>query len=133
MRALSISLLLAAAALFAGEPTTRRPLTAKESAALQEPTTLGHRILNALSRYSKASEPPKIPAGLDLLTRVPTIEVLHAGGYISDSDMPLTHRYLATLQPIPPDAPRTQPLLTMQTDRGELIFDTRGNVTLRQH
>jgi hypothetical protein len=132
MRGLSIVLLIAMGSVFADQPTTH-PLTAKEAAALQEPIALGHRILNALSRYAQTSEPPMIPAELDLLTRVPTIEILHAAGYISDSDMPLAHRYLATLQPIPPGAPSTQPLLTMQTDRGELILDTRGTVTLRQH
>ena len=133
MRALYICLLIAVGAAFASQPITGRPLTAKEAAALREPTALGHRILTALSHYPKASEEAKVPTGLDLLTQVPTIEVLHAGGYISDSDMSLSHHYHAALQPIPAGAPQTQPLLTMQTDRGELVFDTLGDVTLRQH
>jgi hypothetical protein len=73
----------------------------------------------------------QVPAEFDVMTRMPTIAVLRTGGYISDSDMPLSHRYQVVLQFIPAEAPPTQPLLTMQTDSGELIFDTRGNVTLR--
>ena len=132
MRGLSVLLLIAVGLAFADQSTSR-PLTAKETAALQEPIALGGRILAALSRYSTASEQVKVPPEYDVLTRVPTIEILHAGGYISDSDMPLTHRYPLALQFIPAEAPPTQPLLTMQTDSGELIFDTRGNVSLRPH
>jgi hypothetical protein len=51
--------------------------------------------------------------------------------FVGDSDMPLAQRYQLVLQLIPPQSPPTQPLLTMQTDSGELIFDTRGDVTLR--
>lgn len=130
MRGLSVLLLIAVGSAFADQPITR-PLTAKETVALHEPVALGGRILAALSRYSKASEQVKVPTEYDVLTRVPTIEVLHVGGYISDSDMPLTYRYQVVLQLIPAEAPTTQPLLTIQTDSGELIFDTRGNITLR--
>jgi len=132
MRELSLLLLIAVSSAFADQPTTtRRPLTVKESAALEEPTALGYRILTALARYSKASEQVQVPAEFDVMTRTPTIAVLRAGGYISDSDMSLSHHYQVVLQFIPAEAPPTQPLLTMQTDSGELIFDTRGNVTLR--
>ena len=131
MRELSLLVLIAVSSAFADQPTTRRPLTAKEPAALEKPITVGHRILTALSRYSKASDQVQLPPELDVSTQVPTIEILHAGGYISDSDMPLTHRYRLALQLIPAEAPPTQPLLTMQTDSGELIFDTRGNIALR--
>jgi hypothetical protein len=74
-----------------------------------------------------------VPPEFDVLAWVPTLEVLHAGGYISDSDMSLARRYQAARQLIPANSPPTQPLLTMQTDQGELIFDTRANVALRQH
>jgi hypothetical protein len=133
MRVLYIFLLITIGAAFASQPITSRPLSAKEAAALREPTALGRRILSALSHYPKASEQAKVPTGLDLLTPVPPIEVLHACGYISDSDISLSHQYHATLQPIPSGAPQTQPLLTMKTDRGELVFDTLGDVTLWQH
>jgi hypothetical protein len=125
--------LIAVGLAFAEQPTIRHPLTAKEATALQEPAALGHRMLSALSRYSQASESLKVPPEFDVLTRLPTIEVLHAVGFISDSDMRLTRRYQPALLPIPPNAAPTQPLLTLETDRGELIFDTRGNVTLRRH
>jgi hypothetical protein len=101
--------------------------------ALHEPVALGGRILAALSRCSKASEQVKVLPGFDVLTWVPTIEVLHVGGYISDSDMSLARRYQAAPQLIPANSPPTQPLLRMQTDQGELIFDTRANVALRQY
>src|SRR5258708_3759808 len=125
MRQLFLLLLIAVSSAFADQPAARRPLTAKESAALQEPITLGQRILAALSRYSKTSERIKVPTEFDVMTRTPTIEVLHAAGYVGDSDMPLSHRYQVVLELIPPEAPPTQPLLTMQTGSGELIFDTR--------
>jgi hypothetical protein len=131
MRELSLLLLITVSSVFADQPTTSRALTAKESAALEEPIAVGHRILTALSRYSKASDQVQLPPELDVSTQGPTIDILHAGGYISDSDMPLTRRYQVVLQLIPAEAPPTQALLTMQTGSGELIFDTRGNVTLR--
>ncbi len=67
---------------------------------------------------------------LGLLTRTPTIDVLHAAAYISDSDYALARRYGATPQPIPGNGTMPRPLLTMQSNRGELVFDTRGRVTL---
>ena len=130
MRGLSVLLLIAVGSAFADQPTTR-PLTANETVALHKSVALGGRILAALSRYLKASEQVKVPTEYDVLTRVPTIEVLHVGDYISDSDMPLIYRYQAVFQLIPAEAPTTQPLLTMQTDSGEFIFDTLGNITLR--
>ena len=132
MRELSVLLLIAVGSAFADQATTR-PLTAKERASLHEPVALGGRILAALARYSKASEQLKVPTEYDVLTRVPTIELLHAGGYISNSDVSLAHRYQAAPQIIPANSPPTQPRLTMQTDWGELVFDTRANVALRQH
>jgi hypothetical protein len=47
--------------------------------------------------------------------------------------MMLAHRYQATLEVVPATASPMHPLLTMQTDRGKLVFDTRGNITLRPH
>ena len=131
MRELPLLILIVVSSAFADQLATCRASTPKESAALEEPIALGHRILTALARYSKASEQVQVPAEFDVITRMPTIAVLRTGGYISDSDMPLSHRYQVVLQFIPAEAPPTQPLLTMQTDSGELIFDTRGNVTLR--
>ena len=132
MRGLSVILLIAVGSAFADQPTTR-PLTPEETVALDEPIAVGGRILAALSRCSKASEQMKVPPEFDVLTRVPTIEILRAAGYISDSDASLARRYKAAPQLIPANSPPTQPLLTMQTDQGELIFDTRAHVTLRQH
>ena len=67
-----------------------------------------------------------------LLTRTPTIHVLHAVGYLSDSDFALAQRYRATPQPVPANQGLAT-RLTMQTDRGELLFDTQGDIKLRQH
>ena len=132
MRVLSLALLISLSVAFGSEPTTRS-LTSDEAKALRQPTAFGERILAEVSRYKKASEGIKIPTEFDVMTRAPTIDVLHAAKYISNSDMVLAHRYQATLQPVPATASPTHPLLTMQTDRGELVFDTRGNITLRPH
>ena len=131
MRRLSVLLVIAVSSAFADQSTTR-PLTTEQIVALQEPVALGGRLLAALSRYAKASEQVKVPTEFDVSTRVPTIELLHASGCISDSDVTLAYRYRAVPQLIPANSPPTQPMLTMQTDRGELIFDTRAKVALRQ-
>jgi hypothetical protein len=69
---------------------------------------------------------------LGLLSRTPTIDVLHAAGYITDSDFTLAAGYRATPQPVPANQGLAT-RLTMQTHRGELLFDTRGDIKLRQH
>jgi len=132
MRAVSFTLLISVSVAFASEPTTRS-LTSDEAKALRQPTVLGERILVESVAVQEASEGIKIPTEFDVMTRAPTIDVLHAAKYISDSEIVLAHRYQATLQPVPATASPTHPLLTMQTDRGELVFDTRGNITLRPH
>jgi hypothetical protein len=132
MRVLSFALVISVSVAFGSEPAARS-LTSDEAKALRQPTALGERILAQVSRYRKASEGIKIPLEFDVLTRAPTIDVLRAAGYITESDMTLAHRYQATLQPVPANARPTHPLLTMETERGELIFDTRGEITLRQH
>jgi len=130
MRVLAITLLISVGFAVADQPG--HSLTPDETKALQQPITVGRHILDALSRYSKASDEANVPTGLSLLTGAPTVEVLHAAGYISDSDLALAQRCHATPQPIPANqASATR--LTMQTDRGELVFDTRGDVILRQH
>ena len=65
---------------FADQPTARCLLSAKESAALEEPIILGHRILAALSRYSKTSERVKVPTEYHVMARATAIEVLHGAG-----------------------------------------------------
>jgi hypothetical protein len=131
MRAFLVSVFAVIGFALAGQPAADHPLTVEASAALREPVALGQRILAALSRYSSAPKRGDIPTGGSLLTDNPSIEVLHAGGYIGDSDMTLAARYKATLQAIPAGAPATQPMLTMTVHGGELIFDTQGNVAFR--
>ena len=133
MRAAYPAFFVGVALAFADEPTTRQPLTTVDAAALEEATALGQRVLTALARYLAVSRPPNISGGSDLLARTPTIEVLHAIGYLSDSDIALSNQYHATLYPVPPEPAATQPVLTMHTDRGELIFDAGGNVALELH
>jgi hypothetical protein len=122
MRAFCTVVLIAASAAVAGSQP-----------AVTEAMELGQRVLKALFEYPNPSVRMNVLRGRDLLTALPTIEVLHAAGYISDSDMSLCHRYHVALHPIPAGASQTQPMLTMETDRGELVFDTSGNCTLRQH
>jgi hypothetical protein len=106
-------------------------LTAVDAAALEEPTALGHRILAGLSHYFEFSPAlMHIQGEVDLVTRTPTIEILHAYRCVSDSDFALCHRYHATLHPVPSDAPATQAVLSMQTDRGVLVFQANGEVGL---
>ena len=132
MRIIGIALVISVGIALADRPPYS--LTPDEMKALQEPIMVGHRILDALSRYSKASDEANVnvPTGLSLLTHAPTIEVLHAAGYISDSDFALAQRYHAMPQPVPANQ-GSAARLTMQTERGKLVFDTRGEITLHQH
>ena len=133
MRAVYPAFFVVVALAFADQSTTRQPLTTADAAALEEATTLGQRVLTALARYLAVSQPPNISEDRDLLTRTPTIDILHAIGYLTDSDIALSNQYRATLHPVPPEPAATQPVLTMHTDRGELIFDASGNVALELH
>jgi hypothetical protein len=140
LRILPIALFVSLSIALADQPP--RPLTSQEMKVLQRQITLGRRIVTALARYSKAAYELNGESAnmwtrginqLGLLTRTPTIEVLHAAGYINDSDDALARRYRATPKPVPADVTMAQPLLTMQSERGELVFDTRGDIALRQH
>jgi hypothetical protein len=122
MRVFCTMVLIAASAAVAGSQPT-----------VTEAMELGQRVLKALFEYPKPSLRMNVLRGRDLLTTLPTIEVLHAGGYISDSDVSLCHRYHVALHPIPAGASQAQPMLTMETNRGELVFDTSGDCTLGQH
>jgi hypothetical protein len=140
MRLFGIALFISLSGAVADQPG--RSLRPDEMKALQQPIAVGRHILNALSQYSNAAahEANGESANmwsrgmnqLGLLTRTPTIEVLHAAGYISDSDFTLAQRYRATPQPLPANQGLAT-RLTMQTHRGELLFDTRGDIALRQH
>jgi hypothetical protein len=109
------------------------PLTPDEAKALREPIDLGHRLLAALSRYPQPSASSKASAGIDLITSVPTVELLHSAGYVTDSDLELAHGYRATLQAVPAGSGASQPLLSMHTDRGELTFARDGTLALQHH
>jgi hypothetical protein len=124
---------------FARADQPSRSLATDETKSFHVQIALGQRIVAALARYSKAAYEENGESSnmwtrgiseLGLLTRTPTIEVLHAVDYIADSDYALARQYHAASHPVPAGAPATQPLLTMQTDTGELFFDTRGLVTL---
>ena len=117
-----------------------RPLTPQETKTLERQITLGRRIIAALNQYSKAAREVNGESAnmwsrgvteFGLLTRTPTIDVLHAAGYLNDSDNGLARHYHATPQPVPRNATMAQPLLTMHSELGELVFDTRGAVTVR--
>jgi hypothetical protein len=75
----------------------RRALTAAETAALQEPIELGKRVYNALYRYLDPPQPRVPNTGPDVLTGWPTVDLLHAVGYIADSDMRLVRQYRVTI------------------------------------
>jgi hypothetical protein len=130
MRAVFLVLLLVSLA-FAEQPPTRRALTTADAAALEEPVSAGRRVILGLAHYLE-----KMPAitygggGPALLTSTPTVEILHAYRYVTDSDFAVCRRYRATLHTVPPNAPATQPLLTMQTPRGVLVFPLNGEVAL---
>jgi hypothetical protein len=132
MRTLYLILFVVAGLAFAQQPPSPRPLTTAEAAALVEPVALGHRVLAALSHYFEVKI-PRGPAGTGptLLTSMPTLELLHVAACLNDSDFALSRHYRATLHTMLPNAPATQPVLSMRTDRGELFFDIGGNRTLQ--
>lgn len=115
------------AALFAAEPT-RRTITATEMAALKEPINVGKGVYIAVCRYYSNRESRAYPAGPALFTDSPTIELLHAVGYIADADMQLIQRYRIGIPTV--IVKPTDPVVIMQTKSGELTFDTRGQITL---
>ena len=124
-------LLVTAILAFADQQTTLRPLTPADAAALSEAVALGERITRTLAHYFEVTHPPmRIRGDTGLITRTPTIHVLRAVRYLSDADFQLARRYYAALHPMPSEAPATQPLLTMQTDRGVLVFQVSGEVAL---
>ena len=136
MRAVCFGLLSFAAVVFGDEQTARRPVTSTEAIVLSEALALGHRIVVTLRHYVEVTHPPmtiqsgRIGESTDLFTRTPPIDVLRAVRYLSESDCRLARRYHAALHPVPSDAPATQPLLTMHTDRGVLVFQVSGEVAL---
>ncbi len=117
-------------AVLAAQPT---PLSSDKAKLLQQPIDLGYRLLAALSRYPKPSASANRTGGVDLITSVPTVEVLHSAGYVTDSDMVLARRYRATFQSMPAGSNASQPRLSMHTDRGELTFAGDGTVALQRH
>jgi hypothetical protein len=132
MRALYFLLFFVASVGFAQQAPARRPLTTAEAAALEEPVALGHRVLAAWSRYSEVTYlSTPIPAGVDVLTRTPTLELLHATHSLSDSDFALSSHYRTRLHPVPPNAPKNAPVLSMHTERGEIVVEISGNITLQ--
>jgi hypothetical protein len=133
MLARLLLLLSLAGAVFAQNQQSRA-LSTTESVALREPIAVGKRIIAALSRYPVASgSTTRATADRSLLTRTPTLDLLHASGYISDTDFAFSHSCHATLQPVPAGASADHPVLRLQTASGELIFDARGEVTIRDH
>jgi hypothetical protein len=139
MRLFAIALFISLSIAVANQPG--RSLRPDEMKALQQPIAVGRHILEALSQYSNAAHEVNGESAnmwtrgmgqLGLLSRTPTIDVLHAAGYITDSDFTLAQRYRATPQPVPANQGLAT-RLTMQTHRGELLFDTRGDIKLRQH
>ena len=132
MRALFLLLFFVASVGLAQQAPARRPLTTAEAAALEECVALGHRVLAAWSRYSEVTNlSTPISAGVDVLTRTPTLELLHATHSLSDSDLALSSHYQTRLHPVPPNASKDAPILSMRTDRGEIVIDISGNVTLQ--
>jgi hypothetical protein len=133
-----VALFISFAVALADQPS--RPLTPQETKTLERQITLARHILAALAKYSKAAHEVNGESAnmwsrgmneLGLLTRTPTIDVLHAAGYLNDSDNALARHYHATPQHVPGNATMAQPLLTMHSELGELVFDTRGAVTVR--
>jgi hypothetical protein len=132
MRPLYLLLLFVASGGLAQQAPAPRPLTTAEAAALEEPVALGHRVLAAWSHYSELTYlSTPIFAGVDVLTRTPTLELLHATHSLSDSDFALSSHYRTTLHPLPANAPKDAPILSMRTDRGEIVVDISGNITLQ--
>jgi hypothetical protein len=136
MRVFLLRLALAIASMFcvvwasSAEPA-RRELTAAETAALQEPIDLGKRVYAALCRYWSSSKPVEGAARYpDLVTASPTVDLLHALGYIADSDMKLTGQYKVVIPPVVGEKPMA-PVVAMQTKYGEISFDIRGEIRLQ--
>jgi hypothetical protein len=132
MRALAFIIVIVASRAFAEQPTTPRPLTTAEAATLKESVDLGHRVLAAWARYSQTtyvSSP--IPTGAALFTSTPTLELLHATHSLSDSDFARSLQCHIKLHPVPVGAPKDAPILSVRADRGELVFDITGNITLQ--
>lgn len=131
MRALCSVLFLLAGFVFAEQPAARRALTPADSAALQEPISVGRRVILGLTHFCAESPTVTYSAGGPaLLTGTPTVEILYAYRYVSDSDFAVCRRYRATLHIVPTDAPASQPLLSMQTSRGILVFLLSGEAAL---
>jgi hypothetical protein len=65
-----------------------------------------------------------------LFTTCPTINILHAVGYLNDSDTKLAEQYHVVISPTYFGKPK-EPLVTLQTKYGELNFDLRGKITLQ--
>lgn len=115
------------ASLSAAEPKSR-PLTDRETTILQEPIAIGKTVYNAVCRYYTALRPRDYPVGPALLTESPTVELLHALGYITESELRLAQQYRIAIPPVVVKA--TDRLVILDTKSGELSFDTRGNITL---
>lgn len=113
--------------LSAAEPT-KRAISNTEVTALKEPIAVGKRIYFAVRRYYDKQPSRVYPTGLALFTDSPTIELLHAVGYISDSDFGLARQYRVAIPPVivkPTDA-----VVLMQTRLGELSLDASGHISL---
>jgi hypothetical protein len=131
MRALCLIVCVVSGVAFAGQPA-RHSLTTAEAAALKESVALGHRVLSAWSHYSEVTGiSTPISAGVDVISSTPTLELLHATHSLSDSDFAVSLRCQAKLYPVPVDAPKDAPILSLHTDLGELVFDIGGNITLQ--
>jgi hypothetical protein len=132
MRALCLLLFFFPIVGLAQQAPARRPLTTAEAAALEEPVALGHRVLAAWSRHSEVTNlSTPIPVGVDVLTSTPTLELLHATPSLSDFDFALSLHCQMSLHPVPPNAPKDAPTISMRTGRGEIVIDISGNVTLQ--
>ena len=132
MRALSVIIVIIASLASAEQPATPRPLTTAEAATLKESVDLGHRVLAAWARYSQVtSVSSPLPTGAALFTSTPTLELLHATHSLSDSDFAASLQCQIKLHTVPVDAPNDAPILSVRTDRGELVFDITGNITLQ--
>ena len=133
MRAFCLLLFFVASVGLAQQAPARRPLTTAEAAALEESVALGHRVLAAWARYLEVTNlSTPIPVGVDVLTRTPTLELLHATHSLGDSDFALSSHYQTRRLPGGPNAPQGSSASgTMRTDRGEIVVDISGNVTLQ--
>ena len=127
---MAVALACCVVSLSSAEPS-RRALTAAETVALREPIELGDIVHHALYRYFDPPQPFLPLTGVDVVTRCPTVDVLHVMGYITDSDMRLVEQYrvsIATVISKPTDS-----VMTMQTKFGEISFDARGQIALLDH